>query len=64
MDTIFNLLIIGLIIVLWFLSNAFNKPVLNNMMNYYEDDTEGRQAANIFIAFMLVLSFILGSRMY
>jgi len=64
MDTIFNLLIIGLIVVLWVLSNAFNKPVLNRMMNYYEDDAEGRQAANIFIAFMLALAFILGSRMF
>jgi hypothetical protein len=54
------LLIIGVISVAWIIANAFNKPILNRMHNYYEDDAEGRQIANSLIALMLFLSFILG----
>lgn len=64
MEIIFDILIVGFILVFWVLSNAFNKPVLNKMMNYYEDDEAGRQTANLFIAIMLVLSFVLGSRIF
>lgn len=64
MEIIFDILIVGFILVFWILSNAFNKPVLNKMMNYYEDDEAGRQTANLFIAIMLVLSFVLGSRIF
>lgn len=64
MEIIFDILIVGFILVFWVLSNAFSKPVLNKMMNYYEDDEAGRQTANLFIAIMLVLSFVLGSRIF
>ena len=53
-------LLIGMIGVAWLVANAFNKPILNRMHNYYEDDVEGRQIANSLIALMLFLSFILG----
>lgn len=53
-------LLIGIIGVAWIVANAFNKPILNRMHNYYEDDVEGRQIANSLIALMLFLSFILG----
>ena len=55
------LLIIGFIVVLWYLSNVMNKPVLSKMHNYYEDDVQGRSFANILIFFCLILAFILGA---
>ena len=64
MEVLFNLLITSFIALFWILANAFNKPVLNRMMNFYEDDKEGRDVANFFVAIMLVLSFILGSRLF
>lgn len=54
------LLLIGFMIVFWFLANMFSKPVLNRMHNYYEDDKDGRSIANIFIGMMLMIAFILG----
>lgn len=60
MKIIFILLLIGVIAICWLSANAFNKPILNKMHNYYEDDKEGRQIANAFIGIMLCLSFLIG----
>lgn len=60
MKTVLVLVLVGLIVVFWLMSNAFSKPVLNRMQNYYEDDKEGRDAANVFIGLMLIIAFVLG----
>jgi uncharacterized BrkB/YihY/UPF0761 family membrane protein len=60
MKLILLLLLVGFILVLWLVANAMNKPVLNRMHNYYEDDTEGRHIANMIIGIMLALAFLLG----
>ena len=64
MNTLFNLLMLCIIIVFWFLANTLNKPVLNKMMNYYEEDQQGKVMTNLLIAFMLMLAFLLGTRMF
>jgi hypothetical protein len=58
------LLIIGFIAVLWYLVNVFNKPILNKMKNYYEDDPIGRQIANLTIGMIILLSILLGSVLF
>jgi uncharacterized membrane protein len=58
------LVIIGLILILWYLANVMNKPVLSRMHNYYEDDKDGRTLANIMIGICFVLSFVLGALLY
>ena len=55
------LVIVGFIVVLWYLVNVFSKPILNRMHNYYEDDPVGRQIANLIIGIIIVLSLLLGS---
>jgi hypothetical protein len=60
MKIILILILVGFIFVLWGVANAMNKPVLNRIHNYYEDDTEGRHVANMIIGIMLVLAFLLG----
>jgi fucose permease len=60
MKIILILILVGFIFVLWGVANAMNKPVLNRIHNYYEDDTEGRHIANMIIGIMLVLAFLLG----
>ena len=60
MKLILLLLLMGFILVLWIVANAMNKPILNRMHNYYEDDTEGRYIANIIIGIMLSIAFLLG----
>jgi hypothetical protein len=60
MKAILVILLIGVIGVCWIVANAFNKPVLNKMKNYYEDDIEGRQIANGLIGIMLLVSFLIG----
>lgn len=52
--------LVGVIAICWVLANAFSKPILNKMMNYYEDDTEGRQIANALIGIIVLLSFLVG----
>jgi hypothetical protein len=42
------------------MANAFSKPILNRMHNYYEDDKDGRYIANIFIGVIAFISFIIG----
>lgn len=54
------LITIGFIVVLWYLVNVFNKPILNKMQNYYEDDPNGRQIANMIIGMIICLSMLLG----
>ena len=61
MKIIFILLLTGFILLFWFSANAMNKPVLNIMHNYYEDDKDGRSIANVFIGIMLVLAFLIGT---
>lgn len=60
MKIILILILVGFIFVLWGVANAMNKPILNRIHNYYEDDTEGRHIANMIIGIMLVLAFLLG----
>jgi hypothetical protein len=60
MKIILILILVGFIFILWGVANAMNKPVLNRIHNYYEDDTEGRHIANMIIGIMLVLAFLLG----
>jgi hypothetical protein len=62
MENLVRLILVVLIIIFWITANAFNKPILNRMHNYYEDDKEGRDTANFFIGLMLILAFILGYR--
>ena len=57
-------IIIGFIVVMWYLSNVMNKPVLSKMHNYYEDDPQGRSFANVMIGFCLILAFILGALIF
>lgn len=61
MKIILVLLLVGFILVFWIVANAMNKPVLNRIHNYYEDDTEGRHIANIIIGIMLMIAFLLGT---
>jgi uncharacterized BrkB/YihY/UPF0761 family membrane protein len=58
------LIIIGFIVVFWYLSNVMNKPVLSKMHNHYEDDPKGRSFANVMIGICLILAFILGALIY
>ena len=60
MKYILILSLLGIIGLCWLLVNAFSKPILNKMHNYYEDDTEGRKIANILIAFILFIAFLVG----
>jgi hypothetical protein len=60
MKAILVILLIGVIGVCWLIVNALNKPVLNKMKNYYEDDVEGRQIANGLLGIMLLVSFLIG----
>ena len=60
MKFILVLLLVGVIAICWVMANAFSKPILNKMMNYYEDDTEGRQIANMLIGVIVLISFLVG----
>ena len=60
MKTILVLLLIGIIVVSWILANAFSKPILNKMHNFYEDDKEGRKIANSLIGIIILVSFLIG----
>lgn len=60
MKFVLVLLLVGVIAICWVMANAFSKPILNKMMNYYEDDTEGRQIANMLIGVIILLSFLVG----
>lgn len=48
------------IAVLFFLQNAFSKPIYNKMSNVWQDDQEGRQIAHFMIGAMIVIGFLLG----
>lgn len=60
MKIILILVFIGVIVICWISANAFSKPILNKMHNYYEDDLEGRQIANAFIGIIIIISFLIG----
>jgi hypothetical protein len=64
MKAILVILLIGVIGVCWLIVNALNKPVLNKMKNYYEDDPIGRQIANLTIGMIIFLSILLGSVLF
>ena len=49
-----------MIVILFFLQNAFSKPVYNKMSNVWQDDEEGRQMAHMMIAAMILIAFLLG----
>jgi uncharacterized membrane protein required for colicin V production len=53
MKYILILLLLGFILAFWFIANAMNKPILNKMHNYYEDDKNGRQFANMLIGYLV-----------
>ena len=58
------LVLLGFIVVLWYLVNVFSKPILNRMQNYYEDDPVGRQISNLIIGMIILLSILLGSVLF
>jgi hypothetical protein len=60
MKYILILLLLGFILAFWFIANAMNKPILNKMHNYYEDDKNGRQFANILIGIIILIAFLIG----
>lgn len=60
MKTLLIVLLVGFVLMIWYLANVFNKPVLNRMSNYYEDDHEGRAIANILIGVCMGLSWWIG----
>jgi hypothetical protein len=60
MKAILVLVLLGIIAVCWLMANAFSKPILNRMHNYYEDDKDGRYIANIFIGVIAFISFLIG----
>jgi len=61
MKVIACLLLVGFISIFWYLNNVFNKPVLNRMKNFYEEDLAGKSVANFFILLIIILSFLLGT---
>ena len=60
MKYILVLVLLGIIGICWLCAHAFSKPILNKMMNYYEDDSEGRQIANMLIGIIILTSFLIG----
>jgi hypothetical protein len=60
MKTLLVVLLVGFVLMLWYLANIFSKPVLNRMSNYYEDDHEGRTIANILIGVCISLAAWIG----
>lgn len=53
-------LLLAFIIAFWYIANIFNRPKLNRISNYYEEDLESRTISNIFIGLSIILSFIIG----
>ena len=60
MKAILVLILLGVIAICWLMANAFSKPILNRMHNYYEDDKDGRHIANFFIGLIAFISFLIG----
>lgn len=60
MLVIVKLIFVGIITVLWYLSVVLNKPVLNRISNYYEDDKNGRTIANTLFWVAVVIAYFLG----
>jgi hypothetical protein len=48
------------IIILFFLKNAFSKPVYNKMHNVWQEDPIGKKFANGLLVSMLLIAFLLG----
>lgn len=55
------MLMVGFISLFWYLNNVFNKPVLNRMKNFYEEDLVGKSIANFFIVLIIACSILLGT---
>ena len=64
MKEIACILLLGFIIIFWYLVNVFNKPVLNKMKNFYEEDEESKSMANMLIGLMLILACTIGALMF
>lgn len=58
------ILLLSFIFVFWYLVNVFNKPVLNKMKNFYEEDEDGKSIANFLIGLMLFLAGVIGALMF
>lgn len=54
------ILLLGFILVFWYLVNVLYKPVLNRMKNYYEEDPVGKSTANFLIGLMLIAAALIG----
>lgn len=54
--------ILGLfvIVIMFFLAKALNKPIYNKMHNVWHDDPYGRTIADICIIIAIVIAFIMG----
>jgi hypothetical protein len=64
MKILFTSLLIGFVLIFWYMANIFSKPVLNRMSNYYEDDKDGRLIANILIGVCIVASIWIGHLLF
>ena len=51
---------ITLILFMFFLARALNKPIYNKMHNVWHDDPYGRTIADICIIVAIVVGFLLG----
>lgn len=49
-----------IILILFFLARAFNKPIYNKMHNVWHDDPYGRTIADGCIIISLLIAFLLG----
>jgi|31_taG_2_1085359.scaffolds.fasta_scaffold02704_5 hypothetical protein len=49
-----------IILILFFLAKAFNKPIYNKMHNVWHDDPYGRTIADGCIIIALLIAFLLG----
>lgn len=52
----------GLIVIvfLFFLAKALNKPIYNKMHNVWQDDPYGRTIADVFSIISIAIAFLLG----
>lgn len=56
------LILIGMMIIvgLFMFNNVLNKPIYNKMSNVWEDDPVGRSMANMTVATMIIIAFLIG----
>lgn len=60
MKTVFYIIGIAIIIILFHLQDKLRKPVYSRMHNVWNEDKDGVLMANTIMVTMLVVAFILG----